>query len=101
MVAVIKLSMVSSRELRSGSGLPIDFVALHECQDSSIPRSDSSTINKKVIQNPTYRVDLPARGRPELVEGKTSKEQNVGFHKFNQRIGMLPKLVRSDSLIKG
>jgi hypothetical protein len=93
--------MVSSRELRSGSGLPVDFVALHECQDSSIPRSDSSTINKKVIQNPTYRVDLPARGRPELVEGKTSKEQNVGFHKLSQRIGMLPKLVRSDSLIKG
>jgi hypothetical protein len=46
-------------------------------------------------------VGLPARGRPELVEGRTSKEENVGFDKLNQRIGMLPKPVGSDSLMMG
>jgi hypothetical protein len=38
---------------------------------------------------------------PEPVEGKTSKEQNVGFDKLNQRIGMLPKPAGSVSLIAG
>jgi hypothetical protein len=46
-------------------------------------------------------VGLPAGGRLELVEGKTSKEQNVGFDKLNQRIGMLPKPVGSVSLMMG
>jgi hypothetical protein len=34
-------------------------------------------------------------------KAKTSKEQNVGFDKLNQQIGMLPKPVGSDSLIMG
>jgi hypothetical protein len=38
---------------------------------------------------------------PEPVEGKTSKEQNVGFDKLNQRIGMLSVHVGSDSVIMG
>jgi hypothetical protein len=63
LVALIKLSMVSSRELRYGLGIPIDFLAKHRGEYSSPDESGEGKVSRHTshLEVPTCREKEPTK----------------------------------------